>query len=489
MSTETSEAQAKVQSAGKNLLLYIFSLMKTGEIHDLNNEAWIRPTEKLLESLDAIIRVERRTISFVVHEGIAQINSHALWLDRSTLEQAQELEQYLARREAGGIIFSERPTEEQLKKFFFRFARFRPPEDCEDITAALGAAIEEDGVTQLKVAPQPLRLDGIGQGVRGVAALWYYAKATAGMGDLLTRRPIEVKIARRTAQQLVDACAVEQDLMVGLALSGQNWSPERSAVDSAILVAAVARGLGLTAIQCSNLATAAILHTVGHAYPNPEPEKISVDDAVATFAMRQLVEGSSYTPLLAERVVAAVEWRETTRRERPQGEPRGPQAHVWAQLLALGRHYLGEVRRGEQGKGRSPVEVGLELLATPPPEVSHAMVHAFVAAIGLLPVGTLVELNNGDVAVVTDIDHLRGRHVYSERPAPITRSRKIFVERLRSDDGKVISERHSRVQLGEDGENGEWAVRATLATEGHEDLVVRGLIRRPSTVLTQLGVR
>ena len=49
----------KIQSAGKNLLLYIFSLLKT-EIHDLNNEAWIRPVEKLLEALDAIIQVERQ---------------------------------------------------------------------------------------------------------------------------------------------------------------------------------------------------------------------------------------------------------------------------------------------------------------------------------------------------------------------------------------------------------------------------------------------
>jgi HD-GYP domain-containing protein (c-di-GMP phosphodiesterase class II) len=490
VSAVTSENQDKVQSAGKNLLLYIFSMMKTGEIHDLNNEAWIRPSEKLIESLETIIRVERRSISFVVHEGIAQINSHALWLDRTTLEQAQELEQYLARREAGGIIFSERPEEEQLKKFFYQFARFRPEEGCEDQTAALMAALEADGVTQLKVAPQPLRLDGIGQGVRGVSALWYYSKGIAGIGDLLTRRPIEVKIARRTAQQLVDACAVEQDLLVGLALSGTKWSAERSAVDSAILVASVARGLGMSAIQCSDLATAAILHTVGHAYPNPDPDKISVDEAVATFALRQLVEGSTYTPLLAQRVVAAVEWRDAlTSQSDDSSEPRGPEPNEWGQLLALSRHYLQQVRRGELGKGRSPVEVGLELLKSPPGQLQGAMANVFVACIGLLPVGTLVELNNGDVAVVSDVEHLRGRHLYSQRPAPITQPRKIFVERLRDSAGKVIPERQARVRLGDDGESGEWTVTSTLSPEGNEDLIVRGLIRRPSTVLTQLGVR
>ena len=108
------DSHDKIQSAGKNLLLYIFSMLKTGEIHDMNNEAWIRPTEKLLESLSALIRVERQSISFVVYEGIAQINSHALWLDRGTLEQAQELEQYLGKREAGGLL---QPVETEVNPY------------------------------------------------------------------------------------------------------------------------------------------------------------------------------------------------------------------------------------------------------------------------------------------------------------------------------------------------------------------------------------
>ena len=157
-----------------------------------------------------------------------------------------------SRREAGGVIFAERPNEEQLKQFFFEFARFRPPEDAESQYQALHYRLIELGISQLKLAPQPLRLDGIGQGVRGVSALWNYSKATAGITDLLSRRPIEVKVARRTAQQLVDACAVEQDLLIGLALSGESWSSSRNAVDCAIFAAAVGRGLGLSAVQCSD---------------------------------------------------------------------------------------------------------------------------------------------------------------------------------------------------------------------------------------------
>ncbi|MGC6416897.1 MAG: hypothetical protein ACON3Z_07255 [Bradymonadia bacterium] len=490
MSGIARDSHEKVQSAGKNLLIYVFSLLKTGEIHDLNNEAWIRPIEKLSEALDALIRIERRSISFVVHEGIAQINSHALWLDRGTLEQAQALEQYLARREAGGVIFAERPNEEQLKQFFFEFARFRPPEDAESQYQALHYRLIELGISQLKLAPQPLRLDGIGQGVRGVSALWNYSKATAGITDLLSRRPIEVKVARRTAQQLVDACAVEQDLLIGLALSGQSWSSSRNAVDCAIFAAAVGRGLGLSAVQCSDLATAGILHSAGHAYPNPIPDKIGVDQAVATFALRQLVEGASYNHLLVRRVVAALEWRDTLQNhDEHQVAPRGPSPHPWSQLLALTRFYLTAVRRGEHGQGRSPVDVAIELLTEPPSQLDHGLIRIFLAVVGFLPVGTLVRLQNGDVAVVADVEHLRGRALYNQVPAPITKARRIFLERLRTEQGEVISERKSRVLLGDDGDDGEWVIESVLKPDGWEDLVVRGLFRRPSTILTQLGVR
>ena len=124
---------------------------------------------------------------------------------------------------------------------------------------------------------------------------------------------------------------------------------------------------------------------------------------------------------------------------------------------------------------RSPLAVGLELLNSPPVEADHMLIRAFVATVGLIPVGTLVELMNGDLAVVSDIEHLRGRHLYSSRPAPLTKPRSIFVERMRDRAGAVIPERQSRIRLGDDGDGGEWAIARTLDRTGMMDLVIRGI--------------
>ena len=483
------ELHERIQSAGRSVLIYSFSLLKTGEIHELNNEAWIRPAEKLLEALKVLMKVERQAISFVVHEGIAQVNSHALWLDRGSNDQCQELEQYLAKREAGGVIFVSMPDEEQLRRFFTIFARHRATDDAEDMFSSMSAALEADGIDQIRLAPQPLRLEGIGQGVRGVASLWNYAKAVAGLGDLLTRIPVEIKGARRLAQQLVDACATEQDLLMAFPLLSHDRTPAKDAVDAGLMAAGVGRGLGLTAVQCADLATIAVLCNVGHAYENPDPVEFTVDESISVQVLRQLIEGSSYSPLLARRVAAAVE---SGRGEDGSGPPYlagALTALPSSQLVALIRYYL-EMVRGERGEPVSPLAAGLSLLSSPPSHVDPTLCRAFVAVVGLLPVGTVVELQNGDIGVVADVEHLRGRRLYRQSPAPIATQRKTFVERMRSAKGKPIAERRARVCLGEDGgDAGEWAVKRTLNQAPYRDLVVRALIRRPATVITQLGVR
>jgi len=388
-----------------------------------------------------------------------------------------------------GVIFVSIPEEEQLRRFFTIFARHRAAGEDEDMFSSMTAAVEEAGIDQIRLAPQPLRLEGVGQGVRGVASLWNYSKAVAGLGDLLSRIPVEIKGARRLAQQLVDACATEQDLIMAFPLLSDVRGTAKDAVDAAVMAAGVGRGLGMTAVQCADLATIALLHNVGHAYDNLDPVEFTLAESASIQVLRQLIEGSSYSPLLARRVAAAVE---SGRGEDGSGPPYlagDLKALPSSQLLSLIRYYLSRIH-GDDGEPLSPLAVGLSLLESPPSHVDARLCRTFVAVVGLLPVGTVVELQNGDIGVVADVEHLRGRRLYRMKPAPIASQRKIFVERMRNTKGKSVPERRARVCLGEDGgTEGEWAVKRTLSSATHRDLIVRALIRRPATVITQLGVR
>ena len=490
-SDTSEELQQRIQAAGKQLVIHVFSLLKTGELHDLNNDAYLRPSEKLIEVLDFILKVERQAVTMLVYEGVAQVNGHALWLDPATQEIANELEKWLARREAGGVHFMARPSEDELRRFFYHFARFRAPADAKSQLRPLSEHLIADGITRMKLSPQPVRLEGVGQGIRGVASLWHYAKASVGVSFLLEQTPIDTKLARRLALELVDTCATEQDFAIALPLLGVSArTPGRQAVDVAVLAAAICRGLGLSAVHCADLVQACLLHEAGRAYGNPDPTEFTAAEAAATLAVKQLADSRRFSPELAQRVSAGVEFALGAGRTGPPYLPAPPTPAFASQLIMVITHWLDAIRGRENRAGLTPAEATLAMYLSAPRGLDPALVQVLVATVGLLPVGTLVELHNQDIGVVTDVEHLRGRSVYRAEEPPVMQRRKIFIDRMRTPAGQLVPERLARVQLGDDAPDGSiWRVNRILDPKGWEDVILRAMVRRPSTVVTQMGLR
>lgn len=482
--------QDPIQQAGRGLLLYTYSLFKTGEIHDRNNDAWDRPVGKLLDALGELVKRERQGISLVVYEGVVMVNSHALWLDKGTGEQAEEMERWLAQKEAGGVVFPQKPTAEDLRTFFFTCARHRAPPDTEDPLGNVRAAVEAEGIKDIRLTQRPIQLEGVGRGVRGVASLWHYAKCTAAMNELLSKAPLDNRAVRRIGQELVDACAVEQDLLCGLILLGRVDSPERRCIDLGILMASVGRALGLSAVQCVDLAEAGLCSQAGRIYGNPAPHVFTDAEAFGVNPLRALLDAQHITPGIAQRVAAAISQSLGADRRGPPYLAGAPAPSVSTQLLLVARRYLAQALGHDGVPRRTPMQAAIDLLDDPPVGIDPELVQCFVATVGILPVGTLVELGNSDIAVVSDVEHLRGRTVYRKRPAPITGARTVWVERLRTSAGQVVPERRARVALGAADEKGnQWIAARTLDATEHRDLVVRALIRRPATVIAQMGLR
>ena len=487
MSTQeySNEQSEKIQAAGRNLLLYIYSMFKTGEIHDLNNDAWIRPCEKISDVLRELFKYEKRRVTFILYEGTAQVNAHALWLDKSTLETTQELEQFFAVREIGGVIFREVPKDDSLKEFFYQVARYRPTEGGDDQNKALTDLLVKRGVSALTIAPRPNRLDQVGTGVRGVKSIWTYSKSVAAFTEVYQRRPIEVRKARRLIQEIVDACTNEQDLMVGLAMIGGERTRERLAVDTAILCVAIGRGLGLTRKLCSDLAMAGLLSEIGGAYIGEREQNIEVDFATAELTFRQLAEGSSLTESFLNRIAVAVEWSESLRSEtyRLAGSP--AQLPMSA-LVRTCRLFLDRIHglKGPPLTAVAAVEARAEL-TTPSDKRACAIL---ALTIGFLPVGSVVRMQNGDIGVVSEIEHIRGVRAFSSADLPLSKPKKIFVTRLIDAHNKRLTQRDTRVCLGDAAQTGEWTVQGVLSGLGFEQHILQGLFPNPGLVRKQLGV-
>ena len=484
LSMEQSE---KVQTAGRNLLLYIFSMIKTGEIHDLNNEAWIRPSEKINDVIRELFKYERRRLTFIIHEGTAQLNSHALWLDKNTMETTEEMERMFAMREIGGIIIRDVPKEDTLKEFFYELARFRSEDSADGAFQTLRDILVKRGVSTIACAPRPNRLDEVGSGVRGVRALWTYGKAVAGFQEVMERQPIEIKRARRLAQEIVDACSQEQDLMIGMSTSGGARNRERITVDAAVLCASIGRALGMSRQACGDLATTGLLSSVGAAYLDERNTNVDVNFAISALTFRQLAEGSNLTASFLQRVGIASEWADRDRDANYALEG-APKALPLTVLIRSVRRFLSRVH-GVSNPPETPLQAMVALLDNATTPNDKNAISLLALTVGFLPVGSIIRLQNGDLAVVSEVDHIRGVRAFSAAELPISVARKTYVRRIQDKANQPIAERDARICLGESAPSGEWTAHAILSSLGLEELVLRGVFPNLPVVRTQVGVQ
>ena len=482
----SSEQGDKLQAVGKNLLLYVYSMMKTGEIHDLNNEAWLRPSEKLNDAIRELLKIERRRLTFLVYEGVAQVNNHALWLDKSTIETAQELERLFAQAEIGGIVFREVPKEDTLRVFFFELARYRPDPALVDGFESLRTLFIKKGVSAVSVTPRPNRIDEVGTGVRGVRALWTYGKSVAAFEEIASRTPIQTKEALSLAQQIIDSSASEQDLLVALALSGGQRSRTRLAVDSAILTTAVSRTLGLRRRECCDLVMTALMSFIGSSYQGENRTEVDIEFASSALTFRQLAEGANLTTQLLHRVMVGSEWNEELfANDSSLGIKQTPLGT--SILLRSVNAFLRRVH-GIGCNPELPLNVFMKLAQETSSKAEEVALKVVALSIGFLPVGTLIRLQNEDIAVISEIDYARGTGVYGAPDRPLTKVKRIYAMRLASKTGQPINERHARVLLGDIGDDGEWGTDAVLSSLDHSHLVISGVFGNPALVKRQMGL-
>ena len=462
-------------------------MIKTGEIHDLNNEAWIRPSEKINDVIRELFKYERRRLTFILHEGTAQLNAHALWLDKNTMETTEELERMFAQREIGGLIIRDVPKEDTLKEFFYELARFRAAEATEDPFQTLRDILVKRGVSTIACAPRPNRLDEVGTGIRGVRSLWTYGKAVAGFQEVMERQPVEVKSARRLAQEIVDACAHEQDVMLGMTVSGGTRTRHRLAVDTATICASIGRALGMSRQDCGDLATVGLLSQVGSAYVEERSTNVDINFALSALTFRQLAEGSTLTAQFLHRVGIAAEWADADRAEGYQvdGSPKKLSQTV---LIRAVRTFLSRVH-GLSQPPETPLKSIVALLAEAPSVHDKRAVALLALTVGFLPVGSVVRLQNDDLAVVTEVDHIRGVRAFSAAEMPVGIARKTYVRRMLTANKHTIAERDSRVCLGEAAPDGEWAAKAMLSSLGLEELVLQAVFPNLPVVRTQVGIQ
>jgi HD-GYP domain-containing protein (c-di-GMP phosphodiesterase class II) len=396
---------------GANVVLSIYRLAKLAQLHDLTNQAFLRQLE---QTHGAIVEYGLRAgtnVNILFAQKAVFVSGQLLKGNRATYEQASELGDIIEWCGGSELLIQRDVTAPELHKF------------AEAISVALRS---EKGRGYQAPSPK-IRLRAVADAARlrglEIEALSpeqkvvrTYASAVVIMRrffeDLASSHYILPRRIKRVSQSLVELSDGSTPAFLGVTeLRNQNHDAAGRAVNTAILAVTMAREITSDRVLLAQIAMAAMMHDVGRprAAALGGPGIAGVQAKVSEDAEDKLAAGTAAVltalgrvnePTVVRTVVAyEALW---LRRQRFIGplyqSTRLPTIH--AKILQIARRY-NDLLTPEPGLPPPSPDFAIATLAEELSEPSdHTVLRLLVAALGLFPVGTVVQLTTNEVAEI-----------------------------------------------------------------------------------------
>ena len=410
---------------GAGVVVAIYRLAKLAQVHDLQNQAFTRQLEQTHQIIgDYCLRSGSNVNVLFAHKAVF-VAGQLLKGNRGAYEAASELGE-LFEKLGGSELFIQRDVTrdemyafaEQISNYFRTGAQFRLSSPRIRLRPVTDAA-----------RLRGIELEVLSADQRIIRA---YASAVVIMRrffeDLLASKYILPRRIKRIAQSLVDLSDASTAAFLGVTeVRNANFDEAGRAVNTAILAVSIARETTADRTTLSQIAMAAMMHDVarpralalaasgGPAMPGMQgPTTLSEDqeDRLAAGAAAVLTAlGRVNEPSITRTVLAfeALWLRRQTWLGPVYWGARAPTLH--ATMIAIARRY-NDLLTPEPGLAPPTPDFAVATLANELRDpIDRTVLRMLVSALGLLPVGTVVQLSTGEVAEV-----IRGARGLGERP-------------------------------------------------------------------------
>lgn len=410
---------------GAGVVVAIYRLAKLAQVHDLQNQAFTRQLEQTHQIIgDYCLRAGANVNVLFAHKAIF-VAGQLLKGSRGTYEMASELGEIFERLGGSELMISREITREDLYGF------------AEQISAGFRSGPGTFRSTQ-KIRLRPvndaarlrgLELENLTDEQRIVRM---YANAVVIMRrffeDLQASRYVLPRRIKRIAQSLVDLSEGSTVSFLGVTdVRNANFDEAGRAVNSAIIAVAMAREATDDRATLVQIAMAAMMYDVarpralalvaasGPAMPGmaaavslseDQEDRLAAGAAAVLTALGRVNEPSITRTVLTFESL----WlrRQTWLGPLYQGSR---EATLHARIIMIARRY-NDLLTPEPGLLPPTPDHGVATLAqelTEPQD--RAVLRLLVSALGLIPLGTTVQLSTGEWAEVT-----RGAHGVGQRP-------------------------------------------------------------------------
>lgn len=413
MSAPKTTLTPKLQQLGKRMVLQLHMVLRTIRVHEPTNNALLVATENLKDTINTLwAALGGIRLQFV--EDVVYLNDVRLRVDPGTVEQIAWLRQEFGTRGLGGLAFARPVDGAALKDFLVILAR--PVENEEDASKLRDSLNQMKDLALEMLGPRSFGDEGTVDEIRidkKTFALQTYAKSVVaarecvvamknGADPLSTRLPVT-----RIIQDLIDIATERVNLLLKMcAIKQADEYVYNHAANTTVLSIVIGKAMQVERLRLVDLGVAAFLADLGFALLPPElvdrPSKLSdaernelVGAMVRT--IRALIGAGRITDSVVRRVLVAYEHHHPYLDPATQ-EPN--RLHVFSRIVAVADAYDALTTHRPWRAGFSPDEALRMLSKEAGTRFDPMIVRVLVNVMGLYPLGTVVVLDTGEVAVV-----------------------------------------------------------------------------------------
>lgn len=403
---QTFYAKQRLIAAGRLAFQQLAAVIKNATVYPAAHPFLLASAEQLLSRIQELLLV-RKEVSFYLVSGELFFETHSVPVDQSL---AMLMEQFTG-REIGGVVFKPGIERDELVRFAYLMNReishFQAP-------GGLSAIIAKEGIPHIALHHVRLVDKQFGRALKEAKKLSsdVFLDAVDTVQEIIQSvhrdKGINMRRVSSTVHAMVDDVLDNRDALLGLT-SIRMYDEYTFAHSVNVAVLSIAQGtfLSLDKPQIAALGVAGMLHDIGKvAVPLDiinKPDKLT--EAEWEVVQRHPVEGalilSDVQALTRLAMIAAFEHHQ-------HGDVRGyprmdnsRQQHPFSQIIAIADAYDAIVAARVYYRVPTPPDQAVRILLKKRGATFHpVLVKAFVNMIGIFPVGTLLKLDTGEIAIV-----------------------------------------------------------------------------------------
>jgi HD-GYP domain-containing protein (c-di-GMP phosphodiesterase class II) len=424
------EAEKRFGVLGQEFLQTLFATMKTASLYEANNNRYIAQAGEL-RNLVAEIFTENKELDFVFKDGFFFLNNFRISLDTSDQEASKYFTEKFKSLNVSGFNINIRADARELDKFIFSLSHFKAtddPEESRQLFMTKLDGLDVGNVILTKIAENEETKDKDKDPKSKAKARKVFFQAIGVVQDIINQAKagstINLAKTKRVVQTMVDQIIDDEPAMMELTVlhNFDNYTYVHS-VNVCVLALILGYHLKLDKKRMSDLGVGALLHDIGKIdlplsllnktvpYDDMDWQQMRMHPV---YGVKSIIRsrGTDHSSIRA--IGAAYEHHITYK---GGGYPQLLQKRVpclFAQIVSICDTFNAMTSGRIYHKRRmSGDEVITNMVNRSGSDFNPLLLKAFINVIGIYPIGSVVRLNNDQVAIVsrTNPDNLENPEV------------------------------------------------------------------------------